>query len=144
MRVTIFGVLTLALMACGNRNNFECANDSSCNLSGGGKCVAAPSGNNWCAYPDPACPGGFRYSDQDVGDGLAGECVAGSDKDAGIDAPTDARPDSPPVVPGSWGKQIPGAGFESVGAVAIAPDGSVFFAGSFDGTLDIGGGRAPS
>jgi hypothetical protein len=71
--------LLLALAAtagCGNRNNFNCTDDSSCNLSGGGKCVAATSGSMWCAYPDPQCPDGYRYSDQDVGDGLAGECVA--------------------------------------------------------------------
>jgi hypothetical protein len=45
----------------------------------------------WCAYPDPACPGGYRYSEQSVGDGLAGECVP-ADIDAGVDAPIDGMP----------------------------------------------------
>ncbi|MBA3458669.1 MAG: hypothetical protein H0T46_01820 [Deltaproteobacteria bacterium] len=45
----------------------------------------------WCAYPDVQCPGGYRYSDQDTGDGLSGECVSEvSGQDAGIDGPLDA------------------------------------------------------
>jgi hypothetical protein len=41
-------------------------------------------------------------------------------------------------LPGSWGQRIGGAGFESVGAVAIAPDTSIYIAGSFDETLELG------
>jgi hypothetical protein len=60
-------------------------------------CVAE-SGHQWCAYPDPACPSGYRYSDQSVGDGLSGQCVADDGvPDAGIDAPSLNCPNSAPV-----------------------------------------------
>ncbi len=53
----------------------------------------------WCAYPDPDCPSGFRYSAQDVGDGLSGQCVP-QELDAGVDGPThDALTDAPPNCP---------------------------------------------
>jgi Tol biopolymer transport system component len=45
--------------------------------------MAAASGNHWCAYPDPSCPSGYRYSDFQVGDGLSGVCVI-SMIDAGV------------------------------------------------------------
>lgn len=80
MRPFYFGIVSLLAAACsGGANNFECSGNAGCDLSGGGMCIAAPSGRNWCAYPDPACPGGYRYSDQNVGDGLAGQCVAPGD-----------------------------------------------------------------
>lgn len=80
MRPYFFGIVSLLAAGCGGgSNNFECSGNAGCDLSGGGVCVAAPSGRNWCAYPDAACPGGYRYSDQNVGDGLAGECVATGD-----------------------------------------------------------------
>jgi hypothetical protein len=41
---------------------------------------------------------------------------------------------------GSWVKHVGGGGMESVDAVAIAPDGGVFVAGSFEQTIDLGGG----
>ncbi len=139
----IFLIVTITLAAaCNNRSDVECELSSNCDLSGGGMCLTAPTGNMWCAYPDPECPGGYRYSDSDVGDGLSGDCVATSGIDGGVDGPTsiDAPPDGPLVIPGSWSKQIPGAGFESVDGIAVASDGSVFITGSFDGALDLGGG----
>ncbi len=141
MRSLSCGILALFVSACsGPAGAVQCEQNANCNLSAGGMCVEA-NGHQWCAYPDPGCPAGYRYSDQSVGDGLAGQCIDdGPPVDARIDAPPDMAIDGPPVVPGSWGKQIPGAGFESVGAVAIASDGSVYFAGSYNGTLDIGGG----
>ncbi|MFT3700173.1 MAG: hypothetical protein QM831_43910 [Kofleriaceae bacterium] len=54
-----------------------------CNLSGGGMCITSEGGGMWCAYPDPDCPGGYRYSTQDVGDGLSGTCVAYTPGDDG-------------------------------------------------------------
>ena len=80
--VAILGSAT----ACGSRLNVQCETDPNCNLTPSGICAAAPSGNHWCAYPDPNCPGGYRYSDVDVGDGVAGTCVA-EKPDAGVDAP---------------------------------------------------------
>lgn len=142
IRIQLFIAMVLVVVACTGRKDVQCEQDSNCDLSGGGLCTLnSVTGNRWCAYPDPQCDSGYRFSDFDVGDGVSGICVSGGGaQDAGIDAPPDARPDSPPVVPGSWAKQIPGPTYESVGAVAVAPDGSVFFAGSFDGTLDLGGG----
>jgi hypothetical protein len=75
MRSVVLGVVILAMAGCNNRSNVQCEQNSNCNLSGGGLCVAADTGNMWCAYPDPDCSGGYRYSDQDVGDGVGGECV---------------------------------------------------------------------
>lgn len=141
MRSLVIGVAIVALAACNNGSNVQCDQNSNCDLSGGGMCIAASTGNMWCAYPDPLCPGGYRYSDQSIGDGVSGQCVPDNTMvDAGVDAPPDVPIDGPAVIPGSWGKQIPGAGFESVDAVAVSPDGSVFIVGSFDGTVDLGGG----
>lgn len=109
MRLFFLGFVTLLAAACsGGANNFECSGNAGCDLSGGGMCVAAPTGRNWCAYPDPACPGGYRYSDQNVGDGLSGECVM-EGTDAGVDAPTiDAAPRE-------WGAPTPVANVNSTG-----------------------------
>lgn len=62
--------------ACSNRANVQCATDPNCDLTTGGVCAAAGTGNHWCAYPDPTCPSGLRFSNQDVGDGVGGACVA--------------------------------------------------------------------
>jgi hypothetical protein len=78
--VTFGCALALALAACGGqRANVQCETNSNCDLSGGGMCVAAAadSQDHWCAYPDPQCPSGYRFSDDDVGDGVAGQCVPG-------------------------------------------------------------------
>lgn len=91
--------LAVALLGCPSNDPVECRDQSSCDLTAGGACLASPSGSQWCAYPDTACPSGMRYSDQRVGDGLAGMCVEDEivdaridapDIDAGIDAPIDA------------------------------------------------------
>lgn len=85
--LTASAAVTLA--ACNSRKSVQCAVDSNCNLSSGGVCSSAASGNQWCSYPDANCASGLRYSDQDTGDGLAGSCVAASMIDAGF--PFDAR-----------------------------------------------------
>jgi Tol biopolymer transport system component len=79
------GVAVVATAACNNRANVQCETDPNCNLTTGGVCAVVGTGNHWCAYPDPGCPGGFRFSDQDVGDGVSGACVP-SEIDAGVDA----------------------------------------------------------
>jgi len=133
MRTTFLAVAFVGwLSACPGYKNVQCLENGHCDNGAGGVCVAAATGNTWCAYPDPACSSGYRYSDVDTGDGVAGVCVADDSLgDGGVDGP-------PP--PGSWGKHIPGPGFESVGAIAVAGDGSVFITGTFDETLDLGGG----
>lgn len=99
MRSTLLAVVILGAVGCGGRNAVQCEQDANCDLSGGGMCIASSTGGMWCAYPDPTCPDGYRYSDQSVGDGLAGECVPddGIDVDAGVTA--DARPDADPSGP---------------------------------------------
>jgi Tol biopolymer transport system component len=55
----------------------ECIDDTSCGLHDGGHCLAnAATGHSFCAYPDPACVGGLRWSDYDVEDSISGTCVA--------------------------------------------------------------------
>ena len=90
MRPTIFSLLAVSAVACNNHTDVQCEQSGNCDLIGGGTCVAAASGNMWCAYPDPSCQSGFRFSDQAVGDGLSGKCSS-SDVDAGTDARIDAR-----------------------------------------------------
>jgi hypothetical protein len=74
-------------VGCPNRANVQCETNPNCDLTTGGICAAASTGNHWCAYPDPGCSGGYRFSNQDVGDGVGGSCVAQAD--AGVDAPPD-------------------------------------------------------
>lgn len=78
MKTTLLASLIgIAVFAgCGNSSDFRCRDDSNCDLASGGKCVAAATGNMWCAYPDLGCASGLRFSDSDVGDDLAGTCTA--------------------------------------------------------------------
>jgi len=95
MRLANLIVMAFAgtLVACINHVNVQCGQDSDCNLSGGGACTAAAgTTDRWCAYPDSGCPTGYRYSTLDVGDGVSGMCVAGTD--AGVDAGIDAVGDT--------------------------------------------------
>lgn len=84
---TLATIALIALTGCPNRQNVPCGDNSNCDLAAGGTCLAGPSSNRWCAYPDSECPGGLRYSDFDVGDGVGGQCVGG-DGDAGVDGPS--------------------------------------------------------
>lgn len=89
---------TLALMVvgsgCTGRTDVQCQQDTNCNLSSGGVCSVTTTGNRWCAYPDSVCPSGLRYSDEQVGDGVSGQCV-GPTRDGGpVDI--DAGPLPPP------------------------------------------------
>src|ERR1051325_8185214 len=68
-------------IGCPRYANVQCIESSNCDLHFGGVCTTAPTGNHWCAYPDPICPNGYRYSDLDTGDGVSGQCVG-----AGVDA----------------------------------------------------------
>lgn len=86
MRLIIASLFLVGVVGCGGRNAVQCELDSHCDLRGGGRCVAG-GGGMWCAYPDPECPEGFRYSEQSE---LAGVCVQGL-TDAGVDAP-DSQP----------------------------------------------------
>lgn len=78
-------LVLLAGFGCSSRQNVECNDNTNCDLASGGVCLAASSGNQWCAYPDPNCTSGFRFSDFEVGDGVSGQCADTSD--AGMDGP---------------------------------------------------------
>lgn len=73
-------VLTLLVPVAGCPNDpkaVPCTDNSDCDLTTGGACIAAESGNQWCAYPDTNCQSGFRYSESNVGDDLGGVCTPG-------------------------------------------------------------------
>lgn len=96
-----FVVAAAAVAGCPGRENVACTDSTVCRIEPGGQCLAAPDGENVCAYPSTDCPSGFAWSPE-AGD-LAGECVPASIDagivDAGIvDAiPADGRtPDAPP------------------------------------------------
>lgn len=90
-RVGSLIVIVVAAACGGPRPLVPCEQSSNCDLGGGGVCLNTSSGM-WCAYPDPECPTGYRYSDQDIGGGVSGQCVDPDEagNDAGIDAPPDA------------------------------------------------------
>lgn len=71
-------------MCCDSHPDIQCEMTTDCNLHFGGACTTAPTGSQWCSYPDASCPSGMRYSDQQVGDGVSGQCVAVL-ADAGVD-----------------------------------------------------------
>ncbi len=76
--VSLAATLALAVVACQGGGDVQCEKDSNCSLSPDGLCIAASTGNRWCAYPDDACnDSGYRYSDFDVGDGVGGTCADG-------------------------------------------------------------------
>lgn len=86
--------------ACSDRTDLQCEQDSSCDLAAGGVCSDPGTGHKWCAYPDSSCPGGYRYSDVQVGDGASGQCVAGGD--GGVEGPP-AAPQSCVALPYTCG-----------------------------------------
>lgn len=89
--VSIVLIAAGAVAACNDRADVQCEENANCNLTSGGICATAGTGNRWCAYADPNCPSGYRYSDQDVGDGVSSACV--STTDAGV--PSDGATDGP-------------------------------------------------
>src|SRR5262249_33894386 len=76
-------LLSLMVVSSGCSSNIaprECVLSTQCTSSPAGECATAPSGQKWCLYPDPSCPGGStgqRWSS--VADpGLANQCVPGA------------------------------------------------------------------
>ncbi len=69
-------LLAATLCGCFSPFEVECGVDAHCNRFSGGLCHTNPeTARRWCSYPDVACPTGYRYSDLDVGDGVAGACT---------------------------------------------------------------------
>jgi hypothetical protein len=78
----------LVLAACGGSDDSrECALSSECEQGNiPGEClVSSESDKKFCAYPDGSCPSGSRWGVA-AGDGLAGQCAAAAELDAGVDA----------------------------------------------------------
>jgi hypothetical protein len=142
----LLSTLLALVTGCPSTNPVECRDQSSCDLSPGGLCVSSPTGNQWCAYPDATCPGGMRYSDDRVGDGLAGTCVvADDDVDASqIDAATDAAVDATPIDGNGVVDPVViahGTSPSSDVGTSIAPMGSGFVVGGTIGAeTNFGGG----
>ena len=74
----IMGLAILLAACAGEKKDVPCTQNSDCDLTTGGVCVPASTGNMWCAFPDAECPSGLRYSDQGVGDDLGGTCTEGT------------------------------------------------------------------
>lgn len=110
-----------AMLACGPHPNIQCGVDSDCNLHFGGECTSAPTGSQWCSYPDPVCPSGMRYSDQQIGDGVSGQCVS-VQSDAGVDAPSAAPATSCIALPHTCGVN----GDDDCCASPVVPGGTYF------------------
>lgn len=76
--LSVAATLGVALFACEEARDVPCVDNSSCDISPDGLCIAASTGNKWCAYPDEACTSsGYRFSDLDVGDQVGGTCAEG-------------------------------------------------------------------
>lgn len=77
MRLPVLALMVVVLSACpGPEKAVPCDDNADCDLSTGGVCSAsAGAGRMWCSYPDPECPSGLRFSDENVGDDLAGTCT---------------------------------------------------------------------
>jgi hypothetical protein len=86
--IHVASLLALTPMACSGDDTVRCTTSDDC-LQGGihGACTPSPaSTDQWCAFPDPMCPGSAERWGIKSGDGLAGICLD-MDPDAG---PTDA------------------------------------------------------
>ncbi len=78
--LSAMGVVIALVSAClPAAQNVQCIENSHCDRFAGGACHKAPSGAQWCSYPDPECRSGYRYSDLDVGDGVSDRCVEAPD-----------------------------------------------------------------
>lgn len=128
------------IVGCSSVAYVQCDQSSVCDLHPGGSCMAAPSGNKWCAYPDSSCPSGYRYGTFQTGDGVAGLCVA-EQPDAG---PPDGGPpgvaSSCVGLPATCGAN----GNDSCCNSLLVPSGTFFR--SFDpvGDVDSGNRKFPA
>ena len=136
---TLLPVVLLAFSGagCDQRANVQCEQNSNCDLSSGGVCAAAVTGNRWCTYPDSFCPGGYRYSSQAVGDELSGSCVPVM---IGVDAGTDVGTDVGTEVIPDWIVRYGSSVADDGVGIAVAPNGDLVTSGNFGGTLTLGGG----
>ena|GEM_PF-5139321 len=113
--VAVFSLVFVVACSTTDPTGTPCEEDANCNLSGGGRCVLADSGNRWCAYPDPDCSGGYRFSDN-VGDELGDVCL-----------------DAPPVQMATLTVSVVGSG-----TIASVPTGITCADETCTGTFPIG------
>lgn len=134
--IPLLSVTLAATAGCpGPRGFIECIDDTSCGLASGGHClVNADTGHQFCAYPDSACPDGFRWSDFDVEDEISGTCVASSAPDAGVDA-------APAM---GWAMTASSERYDFARAVAYDPSGNTYVAGVFYGSAMLAGSPVTS
>ncbi len=103
MRKAIAIVFVGMLASCkSSGSDVQCADNTNCNAATGGVCRENPgSGSQWCSYPDLECPSGFRWSDEDVGDGVSGYCVdlSATDKTPPVVVSRTPAPDEPGASP---------------------------------------------
>lgn len=73
-------IFTMLVCSCSPADkDVPCTADADCDLAPDGRCLPTESnGDTWCAYPDPGCDEGYRYSNEDVWDGASGRCVTES------------------------------------------------------------------
>jgi hypothetical protein len=79
-------VASLAASSCSADDFITCATSADC-VQGriGGVCTPSlASETQWCAFPDPACPGSAERWGIESGDGLGGACLEASPPDAGV------------------------------------------------------------
>lgn len=118
------GVVATAI-GCVAGPGYVCASDDQCMGDG----ICEPNGA--CSFADAECPSGRRYGGLSRPD-LAGTCVGGGPADASVDAPPGVR------VPGAFEWQAPLQ--TSFCSVDLDPAERPVLAGSFSGTIDLGGG----
>ncbi|HEY4243502.1 MAG TPA: SBBP repeat-containing protein [Kofleriaceae bacterium] len=134
-------VAGFALTGCPGRNAVQCAGNGDCDLSTGGTCLLASTGNEWCAYPDPGCPGGYRYSATGVGDGLGGMCVPAltdGGPEAGAEAGAEAGTEAGTEVQPEMRTLTVNVGGSGMGAVTSEPTGFACSSGTCTGSFPVG------
>jgi hypothetical protein len=135
-RIALLVALSTGGAACEVHKEVQCTKDGDCNLGpGGGLCLAASTGNKWCAYPDASCtPRGLRYSNMDVGDALSGQCVPALD--AGVPPPDGPAPYGPLSL--RVGGNRPSGGDFAIRAGGVGSN--LFAVGVLNDPADLGGG----
>jgi Tol biopolymer transport system component len=146
---------TIGLTGCLKREDVQCTQDSNCDLSPGGVCTLAATGNRWCAYPssNSMCASNMVFTTR-AGDGLSGSCVpmgAGSGGSGSSSCTTQiafqAGPYSP-LTPNAdiWVSAIDGSSLRNLTNVPTAvntnpswsPDGKrLAFTSNRSGTYDV-------
>ncbi len=123
-------VSSMCMGGCSSIAYVQCEQSYVCDQYAGGACMAAPSGNMWCAYADSSCPSGYRYGTFQTGDGVAGLCVAERPDAGPPDGMSTARPPSCAALPRTCGASLN----DDCCISPIVPGGNYFRGGDQYGT----------